>query len=166
MTPRWALLLISLTLGIAGLTGWRLAETTAELDRAERAVAAGVVREQRAVYVADSLRGQYRADTVRLRSWRTRWDTVRAGIDTLHDTVTVPVEVVREVVAVADSTVKACTMALRTCERRIAAAESVTVAVRVQRDAWQSALTATERRGRWEKLLWLGAGVLGGRLLR
>lgn len=56
----------------------------------------------------------YRADTVRL--WRTkeRWDTAFVDVERWkHDTV----EVVRYV-ALADSTIRACTAALSTCELR------------------------------------------------
>lgn len=60
----------------------------------------------------------YVRDTVRLRVWRTHWDTLKHVIR-LTDTVPVPVEVVREVVKTADSTVQACGSALRTCEERV-----------------------------------------------
>jgi len=53
-------------------------------------------------------------DTVRLATWRTRWDTVRSE-RTLRLTDTVWV---RAALAVADSTVTACTEALQTCATR------------------------------------------------
>lgn len=56
---------------------------------------------------------QYRTDTLRLVRWRTRWDTVARDVERWkHDTVRV-VEFVR----VADSTIKACTAALTSCDR-------------------------------------------------
>jgi len=73
----------------------------------------------------ESIKVAYRRDTVRLRTWLTRWDTVKAGIDTLHDTTTVTVEVVREVVRTADSTVNACRVVVATCEKRAEAADSL-----------------------------------------
>jgi hypothetical protein len=54
---------------------------------------------------------------------RIKWDTVKAGIDTawLHDTIPVPVEVVRTVVLSADTAIKACTEALNTCQALVGA---------------------------------------------
>jgi hypothetical protein len=60
----------------------------------------------------------YTADTVRLRSIRTRWDTVRLVTKTT-DTL-VSVDTLRLVVRVADSTIGACTEALVTCEAKVA----------------------------------------------
>lgn len=57
-----------------------------------------------------------------------RWRTLAGRVDTawLRDTVirTVPVEVVREVVRSADSTIHACTDAVSTCELLVAARDS------------------------------------------
>lgn len=58
---------------------------------------------------------QFKVDTVRLTKLKSHWDTVKAGVDTLRDTVRVPVEVVREIVHQADTTIKACTMAVTSC---------------------------------------------------
>lgn len=68
---------------------------------------------------ADSLQAVFRVDTVRLTKWLARWDTLRVGIDTLlqHDTVTVPVEVVRTIIASADTTIRECHSVLSTCEQ-------------------------------------------------
>ena len=62
----------------------------------------------------------YLRDTVRLTRRLTQWDTVRAGVDTLRDTVLVPVETVRFIVAAADSTIEACKSVVVTCEQRVA----------------------------------------------
>ena len=83
-------------------------------DRARGDSIAVLVRE------AERLERAYRVDTVRLRFTLTRWDTIKAGLDTLRDTVRVPVEVVRIVQAAADSVIQACREALRTCEERVA----------------------------------------------
>lgn len=74
----------------------------------------------RLAHVADSLanvsRGidtVYVRDTLRLTQWRTRYVT---ALDTLRLTDTVAV---KEFIAIADSTVKACSVALLTCEQRV-----------------------------------------------
>jgi hypothetical protein len=103
----------------------------------------------------------YRRDTLRLTRALTRWDTVRAGVDTITDTVAVPVEVVRWVVASADSAVSACRSVVQTCEQRVAVRDSL---LDVQRR--QLAIMAKQRPGfvkRWgERAAWLAAGVVLG----
>jgi len=106
----------------------------------------------------------YRRDTLRLTRALTRWDTVRAGVDTLtmRDTVAVPVEVVRWVVASADSAVSACRSVVQTCEQRVAVRDSL---LDVQRR--RLAIMAKQRPGfvrRWgERAALIGVGVLMGR---
>jgi hypothetical protein len=64
-----------------------------------------------------ALEGTHQTDTVRLARWLTRWDTVRVdSLIRLHDTIRVPIEVVRQVSVTADSTIRACTTALGSCE--------------------------------------------------
>lgn len=84
---------------------WRVKDSslTARIDSAEK--------------VAAKLKADFRVDTIRLRVQLTRWDTVRAGIDTLSDTVRVPVEVVRYIEKAADSVILACRDGLSTCQR-------------------------------------------------
>lgn len=72
--------------------------------------------------VSDSLKKQFKVDTVRLAKWKTKWDTLKAGIDTQWlkpDSVPVPVEVVKTVILTADSTINACKQALLTCDQRV-----------------------------------------------
>ena len=58
----------------------------------------------------------YLRDTLRLRVLVTRWDTLRQTVDRWkHDTITV-----ERVVQVADSTIRACTATVLTCEQRVA----------------------------------------------
>jgi hypothetical protein len=58
----------------------------------------------------------YLRDTLRLRVLVTRWDTLRQTVDRWkHDTL-----VVERVVQVADSTIRACTATVLTCEQRVA----------------------------------------------
>ena len=91
---------------------------------------------------ADSLKVVYRTDTLRLTKWRTRFDTALVTLN-----VTDTVEVLR-FVAVADSTVKACSVALSTCEQRLGAQEAITAqwrskfeAERARRPSFVSTLT-------------------------
>ena len=84
------------------------------------------------IRVTDSL---YRADTVRLWRVRQRWDTVVAEVEMWkHDTVRVV-----EYVQLADSTVRACVAALRTCEQRVALERRL-------RQSAESALAAMDAR--------------------
>lgn len=78
--------------------------------------------------VSESLRTAYRADTVRLTYWKTRWDTVRVPDSTATAAVPWDTAQIREhlrrdstVVAVADTTIRACTTALGTCVLRVTA---------------------------------------------
>jgi hypothetical protein len=58
----------------------------------------------------------YLRDTLRLRVLVTQWDTLRQTVDRWkRDTL-----VVERVVQVADSTIRACTAAVLTCEQRVA----------------------------------------------
>ena len=58
----------------------------------------------------------YLRDTLRLRVLVTRWDTLRQTVDRWkRDTL-----VVERVVQVADSTIRACTATVLTCEQRVA----------------------------------------------
>ena len=68
---------------------------------------------------ADSLKVVYVRDTIRLTKWKTVYDTTRERL-TLTDTV----EVLR-FIAVADSTIRSCTVALSTCELRVGAEKAV-----------------------------------------
>lgn len=84
---------------------------------------------------------QYRTDTLRLREWRTKWDTLITERH-YHDTVWV-----ERVIAVADSTIKACTAALTTCERRVALEQQRAALLATQlKDAERRARTHTRRR--------------------
>lgn len=78
--------------------------------------------------VIDSLEQTYKQDTVRLTKWRTRWDTVKAGVDT------VPVETIIEV---ADSTINACQAALSTCETRVARERERADSIESAKKAWE-----------------------------
>lgn len=95
----------------------------------------------------------YRTDTLRLTQWRTRYDTLVETRD-IHDTVWV-----QEFIAVADTTIKLCTAALKTCEQRVALqAKRADLAEQKLKD-----LTATqENNAKRNLLLGAGLGLIGG----
>lgn len=102
----------------------------------------------------------YRADTVRLTRRVQSWDTVSRTVAALPDTVRVPVEVVRWVVAEADSTIRVCRSVVETCEQRVAVRDSLIVAL-----TRQNALTREQVRRetfkKWgERAAWAGLVVL------
>ncbi len=98
-------------LGLATCDGRRQGDARLRLAEAERQLDS-----LRAL--ADRLDTLYLRDTVRLRQLVTRWDTAVVAVDRWkHDTVTV-----ERVVTLADSTIRACTAALQTCEQRVDAA--------------------------------------------
>lgn len=68
---------------------------------------------------ADSLRGVYRTDTLRLTKYRLRTDSLTTTVELWkHDTLRVV-----EYVAKADTAIKACVQALQTCDQRVAVAQ-------------------------------------------
>lgn len=68
---------------------------------------------------ADSLAKQYRVDTVRFRVIRTQVDTLTRTVENWKtDTLKVV-----EYVTKADSTIRVCSLALQTCEQRVAVAQ-------------------------------------------
>lgn len=72
-------------------------------------------------YTADSLERAYRVDTLRLTKTVTKYEQLAGRVDSawLHDTIRVPVEVVREIKASADTAIRACTAVRLTCEQRV-----------------------------------------------
>lgn len=115
---KWGIV-VGVAVLLVGL-GWFVRGYRDDLQRADdRATIAqheqtikALQRQQRRV---DSV---YISDTVNLRSWRDRWDTLRLVTHTT-DTL-VSIDTLRLVVGVADSTIQACTTALGTCEERLA----------------------------------------------
>lgn len=107
----------------------------------------------------------YRTDTLRLSANLSEWRSLVARLnDSLHfmknlknhevDTIRVPVEVVREVVVTADSTIQACTLALQTCEQRVAVRDSL-LAVERQRSAVLARQRPSALKVWGERALWL-----------
>lgn len=128
----WMVIVVLLLMGTTAWALERVARSKAEA-RAHTADSMVVVLGKR----ADSLASVYRADTVRLTQWRTRWDSIVGPGRT--DTLTI-----ERVIAVADTTIRACTAALSTCELRVAVANE-------RADSAQSAAASWKRlaRGPW-----------------
>ena len=98
----------------------------------------------------------YKTDTLRLTQWRTRYDTL-VETRNIHDTVWV-----QEFIAVADTTIKLCTAALKTCEQRVALeAKRADMAERALKDVTAGAA----RKERQKVLLGAALGLVGGVLL-
>lgn len=97
----------------------RQAALRIELDSAR-------AREGRAVAQSRRLDTVYVRDTLRFTRWRDSLVVLRESL-----TVTDTLEVIRYVAA-ADSTIRACSLALQTCEQRVAAEREVSQALRDQ----------------------------------
>lgn len=108
----WPVLVLAV--GLLGLqcyksaTG-REAVLKAQVKARERTIAALAQQARR----TDSV---YLRDTVTLTRWRTRYDSL---VKVLPETLFIPVPV-QEVLHTADSTIRACSLALQTCEQRVA----------------------------------------------
>jgi hypothetical protein len=129
----WQLQVVMATLGVLA-TGGALATYNhyqREIGRRDILLAQADTAHRAAMRQADSLAKAYRPDTVRLTKWRTKWDST--GLRRLEHTLdslqrlgvahpeTVTVEVPVSDLVTADTTIRACTMALRTCEQRVGA---------------------------------------------
>lgn len=99
----------------------------------------------------------YLRDTVRLTRRVQSWDTVTQVVAALPDTVRVPVETVRWIVAEADSTITACRSVVITCEQRVAQRDSLN-ALLSQRLTIEQARRPS-RFGKWAAFA-AGAGVM------
>jgi len=110
----------------------------------------------RTIRVTDTV---YRRDTVRLTRRVQAWDTVTRVVEALPDTVRVPVEVVRWVVAEADSTIQSCLIVQRTCEQRVAQRDSLNAVLSQRLKIEQARRPAGWKR--WaERAAWAGLVVL------
>lgn len=110
-----------------------------EIGRRDMVLAQSRADLKAAKHRLDSLEAVYRVDTVRL------WRTVRA-LDTLtvtvdrwkHDTLTVV-----QYVAKADTAIRACTLALGTCEQRVGAERTARLTAEQQVKLLQSQMPGT-----------------------
>lgn len=143
MRSLWLVLtLASAAVGAAFYAGQRV-EAGKQYDREVKVVVESLT-------VLDTV---YRTDTLHLTKWRTRYDTLIETRD-IHDTVWV-----QEFIAVADTAIKLCTAALRTCEQRVALqAKRADLAERKLKE-----LTATQdNNAKRNLLLGTGLGLIGG----
>lgn len=149
---RWALPLVAVVLLWAWHTAAEREGALRQRIQAREAVIASLARQKARVDTA------YTRDTVTLTRWRTTYTGIR---DTLRLTDTVAV---KRFVLTADSTIHACSVALETCEHRVAWRDSLLI----QKD---SLITDLKRRKPF--LLRIGkplvpfvVGVVAGTLLR
>lgn len=110
-------LVVLVVVALAG--GWWLgkqsrARTTAEIQRLERSMDG--LTAQRDSLLGELARGRGATDSL----IDTLWLPSKLRVDTLTDSVPVPVEVVREIVRNADTTIRACRATLTLCEREAA----------------------------------------------
>ena len=151
---------------VAGLMAAYIAvrsEARRDLKR-ELAYNAAVVSEAKWRRAAESLAAVEKPQAETLTVRVTRWKAATTLVDTawLHDTVAVPVEVVREVVKQADSTISACTTVLGTCEQRSVALDSVNASLKRQIAALPKPPSVF---GRWGRYLLAGSvGYVAGTL--
>lgn len=102
MRSLWLVLTLATAVAGAAFYAGQQVEAGKQYDREVRVVVESIT-------VLDTV---YKTDTIRLTRWRTKYDTLVETRD-IHDTVWV-----KEFIAVADTTIKLCTAALRTCEQR------------------------------------------------
>ena len=155
---------------LCGLVGYELAASRAHEEALDRQLAGLRVESARMQRHRDSLDAAFHVqNTIRTVTLR-QYDSVRirdtiavSRVDTVHHDTTVTVYVPR---AVADTAIRACTLALRTCEQRVATADSLTALARQQTALTADALTAARRTGRWTAAGWALAGLVVGRAIR
>jgi len=146
---------LAVIFGVAAVSAYnahqqQIGQLKLRLAQAEQQVAVAQRR-------ADSLDKRYTVDTVRFNRWRTKWDTVyHLTVDTLPgkvDSIFVPVRIL----ATADSTIRACSQVVLTCEQRVGAERQISAGLReenrILRRQIPSAITPWIDRG-------LGAGVV------
>ncbi len=139
---RWTVLLIVALL--VALVGGGYAARRA--DRAEGEARAWQDSAQARHGASSATAATFRADTVRLRSVLTRWDTARV-VDTVTRVDTVTGErIVYVARAQADTAIKACTMAVVSCGAALAAQKAESEAWRQASVKWEA--VASARSGR------------------
>jgi hypothetical protein len=100
----------------------------------------------------------YRTDTIRLNRWRDRWDSVRVTDTLVRDSI---VYVPRDV---ADSTISACRSVVLSCERRVAARDTLIEALHASLRAERAAKPSRVRVA-LDRAFWAAAGVGVGVIL-
>lgn len=146
MRSLWLVLTLATAVAGAAFYAGQQVEAGKQYDREVQVVVESIA-------VLDTV---YKTDTLRLTRWRTKYDTLVETRD-IHDTVWV-----KEFIAVADTTIKLCTAALRTCEQREALqAKRADLA----EGKLKSLTTGQEKKERQKLLLGAALGLVGGVLL-
>ena len=146
MRSLWLVLTLATAVAGAAFYAGQQVEAGKQYDREVQVVVESIA-------VLDTV---YKTDTLRLTRWRTKYDTLVETRD-IHDTVWV-----KEFIAVADTTIKLCTAALRTCEQREALqAKRADLA----EGKLKSLTTGQEKKERQKLLLGAALGIVGGVLL-
>lgn len=146
MRSLWLVLTLATAVAGAAFYAGRQVEAGKQYDREVQVVVESIA-------VLDTV---YKTDTLRLTRWRTKYDTLVETRD-IHDTVWV-----KEFIAVADTTIKLCAAALRTCEQREALqAKRADLA----EGKLKSLTTGQEKKERQKLLLGAALGLVGGVLL-
>jgi len=110
---------------------------------------------------ADSLAKAYRVDTLRLTRLKLRTDTLTQTVERWkRDTLTVVEYVTR-----ADSTIKACTQALSTCDERVGVAQRGWAGARDEMKVLKASFPSPVQKWRWGAAGAL-VGAVVGRLVR
>lgn len=155
-TLKWFCL--ALILGSLGTCIW----TDRQLQHYEEA--ARSAERQRAIWQARFAEASTDVDTVTrtVVKWATRYDTVRAAMDSvITDTVTtVPAYWVKGLIVASDSTIAACRDLVNSCERLRVAADSSIHALGLERDAYKKAYQAAKPSRLQKALPWI-AGAAG-----
>jgi hypothetical protein len=143
------LLCAGLIVGTFGAMAW----TDEKLKDAEREKDAFIA-------AADIARAKYaekasrvKNDTIRITRWATRYDTVRAGLDSIvlsGDSSAVPFPLFLDAINAADSTVAACRDLVHSCAELRLAAESALGATGRERDAFKK-LYVSVKPSRWDR---------------
>lgn len=98
-----------------------------------------------------------RTTTVQVIKYATRYDTIRAELDAMPDTVqTVPAYWVRDLVVASDSAIAACRELVTSCERLKVAADSTIAAERAVSAAYKNLYNAV--RPTWKQRFGISCG--------
>lgn len=149
-----------LVAGAAMVAGGWLYRAGVEAERDRAKAQAARLQLRTVVETLKVVEVQYRTDTMRLTRWRTQWDTLIAERH-YHDTVWLD-----RVIATGDSTIRACTAALVTCERRVALERQRAELLRDQLTDAERRVGQTKRRRAIELVGAAAAGLVVGRAVR
>lgn len=161
----WQKVVLSALLGVVAWTAYGAAQRA--VGRRDQQIRTLTHALDSAAKVGRGLDTVFLRDTVRLTRTRIERDTVFATVERfLHDTVPVPVEVVREIVRADSLVIQACTDALNTCEQRVANLTDRLALSERRGDVWRRQASPSLLRQLTDKLPALGLGVVLGVVLK